>query len=190
MGDIVKMGVIVAFVIFIIIVIIRFAKVYRSDIYKACLYSITSSINVDLKASKSSNIVRNGVSVMYILVRRTMSNKYFREVITGKLIPISYTTAFSYELRNYRHCVYVPLFLQSNFVYKGIYKASDEDIDKYIDRIKFIYRDFKSFRIYLDNLFTEGKKYYKDSEAKAKVHRLEKRKELSKRRKFIKEIKL
>lgn len=193
----------------ILIIIIKFCyrlykykhpeKYYGGKVYRAKLVSITPEIKVYNDLSREQNIINaEERDVTDILVQETSNKYYCREVITGKLIPVSYAKYMNYEgyyeFKNYEHCVFVRIdeiyFYITGFFWRygshRLYDISAENLEKYIAERKgkykariyvgkydyeyeYKYKEFDSFKDYIDYILSQGEKFYKDSQAKGEI---------------------
>lgn len=164
-------------------------KFYGGEIYKAKLLSITPEIEVLNDLSKGRNIINAELKVVAeIAVQETSNNNYVREIVSGKLIPVSFVNTYhghhSTSYSNYDHCVFVKckdLYYKLNGILGNPFDEFDktieshleeisaDDLEKYLEKCKGKYGDFKSFEEYLDYIFDNGESYYKDSESKGMI---------------------
>ncbi len=150
------------------------------NIYDVYLVSVSENAKVDSSDSVSHNISRaimdNEISLLTrILVKKMPSDDYFREFITGKIIPgcISFTDWQYYftskqKLSNYfinDYAFIKPLYVKIPFVYMGyrddiydrfLVKALPDRVDEYIKKNV----DVMEYVDKLDNLFEEAQRRY------------------------------
>lgn len=165
-------------------------KYYGGTVYSAKLISITEDIEVYIDLSREENIFNAKTQyVEKILVQETSNKYYYREILTGKLIPASFANKhiidddffdpeYEYEYRSYKHCVFLEFidrYKNNNFwrIWKFQYRSkspleeiSSTILEDYIATHTSEYKGFNSFGEYLDFIFARGEKFYKDSEAK------------------------
>lgn len=68
-------------------------KYYGGEVFLAKLDSVTPNINVDTDLSKAENIDKaEKECVEKILIQKTSNKNFYREIITGKLIPVRIIT--------------------------------------------------------------------------------------------------
>ncbi len=161
-------------------------KYYGGKVFLAELLSITPNINVCTDLSKEINIYNaEKESFGKILIQKTSNSEYYREIITGKLIPVFTKTSYidlykqkdEVVIYSGKSCVFVKRydritysdtlrFINTNFFLKDV---SSNDVKKYIDERKAEYKGFATFKDYLDDVFAQGEKYYADSLAKGEI---------------------
>lgn len=165
-------------------------RYYGGDVYQVNLASITPQITVYVDWPKERNIYKAKIEVIdTILVQHTSSNNYYREIITGKLIPVSevaYKIAYSERVgelilgKSYYNFT-SPLFI---YVFSGYssrtgtfleYRNNSHkcanlgEIEEYIQERKNGYKGFPSFEKYIDNLYEQANCYYETAKQKNEI---------------------
>ena len=160
-------------------------KFYGGKVYRVNLSSITHDITVYNNRSKSSNISNAESQVIdTIMIQETSSNKYYREIITGDLIPISTVIyvieGFEVVATNKLYsnsCLYVYLSKEcwrDNGAFLGYcvdprQDATSNEIEQYIQERAKGYKGFPSFESYLDHLYERAESYYNQAKQKGEI---------------------
>lgn len=160
-----------------------FRCVFDKNIYKVKLYMIKNDNNGDLRLTRQENLQNmQSEFVEEILVRKTASDNYVKELITGILIPVKKEYLDSNDkiisaYKNYRCCnnLKSPVFIRNGFnslseayFVSGSWEyfrpisnciADDDNIEFYT----LSHYDVIEWRRILNSYFIEGEKRYKDS---------------------------
>ena len=148
---------------------------FNNPIYKCSLYSITSSIEVDPNKTMRENIENAPTTpISTVLVRKTIHPRYFREIVTGKLLPVYTETTFTNTLLKgdvEREIPKSPVFIKVNRVeghageevYTDLEKATPSEVEEYyID-----HGDRGFFDLSLYEVFARGYGIYEKAREKS-----------------------
>ena len=146
-----------------------------SKVYKCVLLSIDESINVEADKSRRHNIANASVSpVATIMVKKAMLDNYFKEIITGTIIP-------AYRVERYKDFEDSPLVVTEDVPKYGCYikynvdtryerylgddlvLASADELESYINSNS---REDLSYK--LASLIYNAERYYQDALKKGK----------------------
>lgn len=159
-------------------------KYYGGNVFRVDLSSITSQINVYTDLSKAENIYNAKRQVVdTIMVQHTSSDNYYREIITGKLIPVSrarYTRSLGKILNTsyFNFTSYLFIYLSWYVLDNGSFweyannsqkDVTYDEVEQYILERKNGYKGFSSFEKYLDNLYEQAECYYETSKQKNEI---------------------
>ena len=159
-------------------------KYYGGNVYRVDLSSIKPEITVYNDRPRSSNIYRAQRQVVdTLLVQLTSSENYYREIITGYLVPISRVkyvesetktvdyyynfNSYLFVYRSWREDSYTGCFY--GFCENSKKTVTSEEVEQYIQERKNGYKGFTSFEDYLNALYKQAEGYYKKAEQKAEI---------------------
>lgn len=163
-------------------------KYYGGDVYRFNLMSIKPDITVYNDWTKAKNILESEKQVVdTVMVQFTCSDKYYREIITGKLIPVSKVgfTDDMFYFRRSRAVEYYNLdpymFIYEPYVIDSVtkkhlvhpknskHKVSPEELEQYIKERKNGYKGFDSYGEYLDSMYKQAEGYYEEAKGKNNI---------------------
>ena len=144
----------------------------KAIIYKCDLLSITENVVVNADESRATNIERaEVVPVETLFVQPTTSRKYFREIITRKLIPVYYE-GYREDFYEYRDGITLkiipklPCYIKYQDSYiNDIYQGDSLEIPTASEVLDYVekHQDRESFSSYLDGLLLQAELYYQDA---------------------------
>lgn len=149
-------------------------------VYKCDLYSITDDINVLDDLSKKENIANASKKVVdTIMVQATFSNKFYREIITGILIPV-YRKTMKYGIDTPDVGKLIckipgrPVFIEVNekkfgdvILNSDLTAANFDEVKSYIEQ----HQDVVAFKNHLNVIFQNADEYYENNRSdKYKIH--------------------
>ncbi len=150
-----------------------------SAVYKCDLLSITPDIRVNIDEPKKENIKNaDTVVVGTIMVKPTINPKYFREIITKKLIPVYRITkrngsGLPYGGKIFYKAPDIPCFIkysETQFFdeYQGntLKKASAEEVKNYIERYVASDGTCNELLDKLNEIFKRAEEYYEEAAKK------------------------
>lgn len=143
------------------------------NVYEVDLYSITENIRVNQDWSRYENILNaNLQEVATIMVLPTRNPKYFREIVTGMLIPVlretTKTTLFCYK-DHYYTVPKTPAFIKirevrfHEYYNNNLICASAENVRQYVEKH---INNVDDFKMELSNIFETAEAYYENAKQK------------------------
>ncbi len=142
-----------------------FYKVFDNKVYKCNLASIDESSIIYKDLSTKENIKNAKKEIIKeIMIQKTLSKKYVKELVTGKVFPIyRYTNDFSID--HFKYYIDVPSYMvfayieQSNYygnIREYLYEANDLEVIDYLEN----HSDKKAYAKELDELCKEKEQLY------------------------------
>lgn len=148
-------------------------KYYTGPVYKVKLKSITPDISINTNLSREQNLINaKREDVAEVMVQRTSSENFYREIITGKLIPVATLriNGSVYDYYNYNNFIIVEwIYLYDKHgnietdISVPFVKVSAEDLENYLYDRKEHFNGYSCFSKYLDSLFNNAESYYTKS---------------------------
>lgn len=147
-----------------------------STVYKCNLLTITEDVIVNADESKKTNIANAKIQpAITLMVQKSLSGNYFKEIITGKIIPAYREIYYKEEVFPFKEKVrysfpkkpYFIKYVQRNDSINNEYtndlkEPSLQEVKEYIK----LHSDNKKFANILDTIFNQAEEYYNESLAK------------------------
>lgn len=148
----------------------------NSNVYECDLITVTSDIRVNQDETFEENISNAKTQVAKkIMVQKTHNSKYFKEILTKKLIPVYCVRKCrgvlqsKEEVMNY-YIPKTPYFIkyyeeqiQDNHWENDLKVATYENIEKYINDNKSLDGTYHEFLNQLEQIFKTANDYYKQA---------------------------
>lgn len=154
---------------------IRLDNLFDNTIYKTDLISLYN-MDIILTKSKEENILYNyrlkkcHVKTRPILFKKTLDDRYVKELFTDKLIPVfeTFDKDNNYKLNRIKSTSFVSLSKKNNgnFIF-NYEKASKDDVSFY-SRTSYLSKTYKKE---LDKMFIDSEKSYQKNLTKVKEQR-------------------
>ena len=151
---------------------------FNNTVYKCDLLTIRPDIKVYNDLSMRKNIMNAETDVVCtILVQKTFNVSYYKEILTGRLIPvyqvITHSTNTSSNGKVELDPPKSPCFIKRNMtigeegilLYDDLEKATIEELQDY----SFSHINVERYKDYLFEVFGTGMKYYNDAKLKGEV---------------------
>ncbi len=158
--------------------------------YKINLYSIPKDIEINDPWPKEAIILKQKLEIaLNIIVVPTLSRKYYREILTNRLIPaVYYKSAYDIEGCFPKLTDKSEVFVDELDILFKDNEASIDDIKEYIERYK-QYNDKNTLSNILDNIFETAALRYKEAEERFNRQKTDKAEERKNIKKLLKNIK-